>query len=395
MRQAGFKLVVVGGVGSIVLAACGGSSSSSSSSSQPISVGVVAPISGSLADAGTDIVNAAQLAASQANASGGVLGRQIQIVPEDDQCDAQVGVQAAQRLLTENITAIVGGYCSGSAIPESDILHRNGDLPFIGASPSNVTFTDRGYDNTYRMIGRDDWEGPATAAYMKSVLKATKVAIIDDNSDFSVGLAKAAGAAFTSNGGQVVFTDAISTGQNDYTAELAKVATFNPDVFYYTGLYPEFAIIAKDYAALSPTYKLLGGGSDIDPGVVKVAGNSLENPNISWVTSAFTKFDAGASAFTKAYEAKFGRTPGDVAVFEYDGMKALIAALKAAGSTSASAVNAALHKISFSGLTGTVSFDSKGDRSAYRYLGAQYKAGNFVAVANSAGSGSSWTWTAT
>jgi ABC-type branched-subunit amino acid transport system substrate-binding protein len=373
----------------LVVGACG---SSTSSSSGPIKIGVTAPITGSLADAGTDIVNAAELAASDINASGGLLGRQVQIIPEDDQCDSSVGVQAAQQLLTEGIIAIAGSYCSGAAIPESDVLHRNGDLPFIGAAPSNVTFTERGYDNVFRMIGRDDWEGPAVATYMYTSLNAHKIAIIDDNTDFSVGLAKAAAAEFKSLGGQVVFTDAITAGRSDYTAELTRVGTYSPDVMYFTGLYPEFGIIAKNYGAISPNFKLVGGGADIDPSIVAVAGSALATPNIQWVTSPFTKFLPNAAAFTAKYAAKFGRSPGDVAGYEYDAMTTLAKAIQSAGSTKASALNSALHSVNFEGLTGTIKFDSKGDRTAYRYVASRYENSKFVVIANAAGSGSTWTW---
>jgi ABC-type branched-subunit amino acid transport system substrate-binding protein len=119
-----------------------------------IKIGVPAPLSGDNASAGVDIVNAAKLAAKDINSKGGVLGKQIEIVAEDDQCDAQVGVQAAQKLVNEGVVAVAGGYCSGAAIPESGVLHST-NIPFVADASTNPKFTEQGYDNVFRTIGRE------------------------------------------------------------------------------------------------------------------------------------------------------------------------------------------------------------------------------------------------
>src|SRR5439155_21407999 len=105
--------------------------------------------------------------------------------------------QAAQNLLNQNIVAIIGGYCSGASIPESDVLHRNGDLPFITAASSNPKFTEQGYDNVFRMVPRDDQEAPADVGFMKEILKASKLAILQDNTTYANGVADSAKTAAT------------------------------------------------------------------------------------------------------------------------------------------------------------------------------------------------------
>src|ERR1700756_654008 len=98
--------------------------------SQTLKIGVPVPLSGSNANAGTDIVNGAKLAAARINAAGGVLGKQIELVPEDDACDAQTAVQAAQKLVDAGVVAVAGGYCSSAALPESTTFHRAG-IPYV------------------------------------------------------------------------------------------------------------------------------------------------------------------------------------------------------------------------------------------------------------------------
>jgi len=356
----------------MLLAACGGGTSGTGNSS-PILVGITGPFTGAYADPGIAIRNAGELAISDINAAGGIDGRKLQAVSEDDACDAQQGTQAAEKLLTEKIVAIVGGYCSGASIPESDILHRSGDLPFITAASSNPKFTEQGYDNVFRMVSRDDAEGPADVSFIQQFLKASKIAIMHDNTTYAKGLADSAKQAAQAAGMTVTYFDAITPGQKDYTAALVKVGTGNPDALFYTGYYPEFGLLAKEYVSLSPSYKLDGDSADVDPSVIKVAGNALTNPGITITTLPTTEFIHNA----KNDKAKYGGAPGDYSSYEYDGMMALAQALKSdGGKTDAKSLNAALHAVKISdGITGSIAFDGKGDRPAPEFL-AVHAVGN-------------------
>src|SRR5712691_6600938 len=365
-----FMAASMAACGALLIAACGGGNTAGPSS--PIVVGITGPFTGPYADPGTAIRNAGQLAVADINAAGGINGRKLQAVAEDDACDAQQGTQAAEKLLTEHIVAIVGGYCSGASIPESDILHRNGDLPFITAASSNPKFTDQGYDNVFRMVSRDDAEAPADVSFMKDFLHASKIAIMHDNTTYAKGVADSAKQAAQSSGMTVTYFDAITPGQKDYTAALVKVGSTHPDVLFYTGYYPEFGLLAKEYVQLSPKYKLNGDSADVDPSVIKVAGSALTNPNITINTLPTTEFIHNASndAFTAKYKQKYGAPPGDYSSYEYDGMQALAQALKDnGGNTDAKSLNTALHAVSLAqGTTGSVKFDSKGDRPTPLFL---------------------------
>src|SRR5438105_7071085 len=357
--------------GALLIAACG-SGGNNASNAGPINVGITGPFTGPYADPGIAIRNAGELAIADINAAGGVNGRKLQAFNADDACDAQQGVQAAQKLLTQKIIAIVGGYCSGASIPESDTLHRNGDLPFITAASSNPKFTEQGYDNVFRMVSRDDAEAPADVSFMKDWLKAKSIAILHDNTTYAKGVADSAKTAASAAGVNVTFFDAITPGQKDYSSTLVKVGTNNPDVLFYTGYYPEFGLLAKEYVQLSPKYKLNGDSADVDPSVIKVAGSALTNPNITINTLPTTEFihNASNAAFTAKYKQKYGAAPGDYSSYEYDGMMALAQALKDnGGKTDAKSLNSALHAVSLSqGTTGSVKFDSKGDRPAPLFL---------------------------
>src|SRR5712691_6646358 len=365
-----FMAASMAACGALLIAACGGGNTAGPSS--PIVVGITGPFTGPYADPGTAIRNAGQLAVADINAAGGINGRKLQAVAEDDACDAQQGTQAAEKLLTEHIVAIVGGYCSGASIPESDILHRNGDLPFITAASSNPKFTDQGYDNVFRMVSRDDAEAPADVSFMQQFLKATKIAIMHDNTTYAKGVADSAKQAAQAAGITVTYFDAITPGQKDYTAALVKVGSTHPDVLFYTGYYPEFGLLAKEYVSLAPPYKLNGDSATVDPSVIKVAGTALNYPGITFTTLPTTEFihNAQNDALSTEYQKRYGTVPGDYSSYEYDGMMALAQALKNnGGKTDAKSLNAALHAVKVaSGITGPIAFDLKGDRPAPLFL---------------------------
>lgn len=362
----------------LLAAACGSAVTGNSSNSGPIKVGVQGPFTGASADPGIAIKNAATLAAQNINSNGGINGRKIQLMPTDDACDAQQGVQAVEQLMTQGVVAFVGGYCSGSSIPESDIIHRTKDIPFITAASSNPKFTEQGYNDVYRMVARDDEEAPATMNFFHSYLHLNKIAILDDNTTYALGLANSAKQTAQSLGMTVTYFDALVPGQQDYSAFLTKVATTHPDLLYYTGYYPEFGVLAKEYASLSPSYKLDGDSACVDPSVLKVAGSALENAGISWTTLPTTEFihNAKNDTFTSKYKKDFGGVPGDYSSYEYDGMMALAQALKNdGGKTDPKDLNAALHKVKIQGITGTVHFNAQGDRPAPEFLAVK-AAGN-------------------
>lgn len=367
---------------SLTAAACGSSSSSGSGSSSggssgAILIGVPVPLSGDYASAGTDILHGAELAAKQINAAGGVNGRKIQIVSQDDACQAQTAAQAAQKLISQGIVAVAGGYCSTAALPELAAFHRAG-IPYVMDASTNPQLTEQGFAEAFRTIGRDDEQGPLAASFISGFLHAKRVAVGNDNSTYSKGLADATVSALQKDGVQVVFNDALTPGQSDYTSYLTKIGQSKPDVFYYSGYYPEFGLMLKQAKQLGLKFTMMGGDANNDPTLIKTAGSAAEGALID--TAPLAQFLSSAKGYVSDYQAQYGSGPGPYSSYEYDAVEVIAQAMKTANSTAAAQVDKALHAItSYTGITGDFHFDSHGDRVPANYIIITVKNGSFVA----------------
>jgi branched-chain amino acid transport system substrate-binding protein len=331
-----------------------------------IKIGVPVPLSGPYASAGVDILNAAKLAADKINASGGVLGKQIEILGEDDACDAQQGVQAAQKLVDAGVAVVAGGYCSGAALPELTALHRAG-IPYILDASTNPKLTSMGFDDVFRTIGRDDQQGPFAAAFVSGYLHAKKAAVINDNTVYSKGLAVNTVGPLQKDGVDVVYNDSVTPGQMDYSAVLSHVASLDPEVIDYTGYFAEAGLMAKEAASLHLKPHMMGGDATDDPTLIRTAGPAAEG----WVATCapLPQFLTGAKGFVTDFTKKYNAAPGPYSVYEYDAVDIAAKAIKDAGSTDPATLVATLHKVTdYPGLTGTITFNKAGDRTVASYI---------------------------
>ncbi len=342
-----------------------------------IKIGVPVPLSGGNAKMGDDIAKAATLAAEEWNAKGGVLGRKLEIMSFDDACDAQQSVTAAHKLIDAGVAAVAGGYCSSAAIPASAVYHDAG-VAFVADASSNPKLTDQGFGNVFRVIGRDDQQGPYAAGFMMKTLKAKRIAIIHDNTVYAKGLADATKAAVDGKPGvQLVFFDAVTPGEKDFSAVLTKVKSLNPGVTYYTGYYPEGGLIAKQFKDLGVSGKFMAGDANNDPTFVSEAGNASEGVFVT--STPLPQDQSTAKTFIDKYKKRFNQDPGPYSALEYDAVNVVIDAINRAKSTDRAAIVKAIAATkNYTGATGTINFDKKGDRTSVLYITYIIKGGKFV-----------------
>jgi branched-chain amino acid transport system substrate-binding protein len=368
---------------SFVVAACGGDDSSGDSSGS-FKVGVLAPMSGSVASDGEDMKNASEMAIASVNADGGIDGRKVELNVADDACEAQQGVQAAEKLAQDKVVAVVGGFCSDATLPAMEVFQRDDNLPFVVSVSSNPDVTENGFENIVRIIGRDDAEAPANVAYLNDVIKSEKVAIVHDNTEFAVSVADNMKKEIEDNGGpEIVYFDAVQPGSNDYRAMLDRVEREGADTLFYTGFYPEYGPIARQWKSTNKDYNLVGGTSTINATVAELAPEAAADDKFSIVIypTALLLQGPEAKQYRADYKKKFGNEPGPYGVFQYDAMKTLLAAIEEDPSdVSHEALNERLKGMQIEGVTGAIEFDEKGDRTAFPYLAVRSDGTDFVPV---------------
>lgn len=360
----------------LLVTACGsgGGTATGGGAAEVIKIGVPVPQSGDYASAGTDIVNAAKIAANEINDKGGVLGKTIEIVAEDDQCDSQIGAQAAKKLIDDGVVAVAGGYCSSASIPEAGVFAQD-HVAFVLDASTNPQLTEENPGTVFRVIGCDDQQGPFAAKFMSEVLKVKNLAIIHDNTTYAKGLAEATRDAARQAGLNVVYFDAINPQEKDFTSTLTAVKSKNPDVVYFTGYFAQGGLLVKQMHDLGMDAQFMGGDANQDPTFIDTAGSAAEGAIIT--TAPLPKFLTGATGFVNAYREAYGRDPGPYSVYEYDCVMAVAKAIEAANSTDPSAIVEAMKNLDFEGITGRIKFDAKGDREGMLYITAIVKGGDF------------------
>jgi ABC-type branched-subunit amino acid transport system substrate-binding protein len=349
-------------------------------------------MTGSVAADGEDMVRAATMVVDDVNAQGGIQGRPIELVVEDDACEAQQGVAAAEKLAASDIVAVVGGFCSSAALPASEVFNRSGGIPFLAAVSSNPKLTDAGFPGVTRYIGRDDQEAPVTAAYIGDLLGSTKLAIMNDNTEFSRSTSEELRKQVEARGDvEIVYFDAIQPGEKDYRAALERVKNSGADTLIFTGFYPEFGTIASQWKRLDMPYRLLGGSSTIDATVLEIAGDAATDDRFGIVTypTAALLTSEEAEAYRTEYRERFGDDPGSFGVFQADAMTGLVKVLQEDSSDlSPEALAPRLRALTFEGITGAISFDDRGDRQAFPFLVVRSDGeGEYTPVASFAPSG--------
>lgn len=353
-----------------------GDTGAAAPSGDPILIGVTGPTSGQYASSGEDIGNAAKLAADDINAKGGVLGRPLQIVVQDDACQAQTAAQAASKLISQGVVAVAGGYCSSASAPELQAFHE-AQIPFVMAASTNPDLTEQGFPEAFRTIFRDDVQGPFAAKFMHDYLKASKVAVVHDNTTYAAGLADATVKALKDLGVDVVFYDALTPGQSDYTSILTKASQAGPQVFYYTGYFAEFGLLLKQAKQLGLDMQMMGGDATNDPTVIQTAGSAADGVLID--TAPLAQFISTAAGYVEEYKAKYGTDPGPYGTYTYDGVGVIAKAIEKANSVEPADITKAIADLGdYEGITGTFHFNKIGDREPVEYIVITIKDGKFA-----------------
>lgn len=341
----------------------------------PIKLGMLAPFSGSESAFGDYMKNGAQLAIDEINADGGIDGRELELVVEDDACDATTAVAGANKLVTEGVVASVGGYCSGATLPTLPIFDEAGVPMVIPAANSNELVKQK-LPGVFLINGTGTQQAEAAVTYAQKT-GAKSVAAINDATAYAKDLADSFEAQAKEAGLTVDFNAVVTPGENDYAAVATQLADAKPDLVYWTGYYQEGGLIARQSkdAGFEGTF-LVGDGS-VDAKFAEIAGKGYTEHVLGTFTQTPDMLE-GADKWIADYKKLAGADPGPYSTQAYDAVNVVAEAMKEAKGTDFDKVVKALEGLKdFETLGGPLTFMPDHTRSG----------GGFVIVSIDPGSG--------
>lgn len=322
-----------------------------------ILIGEYGSLSGGTATFGQSTHHGILIAANEANEKGGLFGKRIRIVTEDDQSRPEEAKTVVLKLIKQHkVVAVLGEVASSRSLAAAPECQKN-KIPMLSPASTNPKVTEIG-DYIFRACFVDTFQGEAMARFARNSLGLSRMVILRDiKNDYSVGLADFFEKTFRSLGGEIVDTQSYSEGDIEFRAQLTSVKGKNPDGIFVPGYYTEVGLIARQTRELGLIIPLLGGDGWDSPKTLEIGGTAVEG---SYFSTHFSPDDPSPMVqdFIRKYRAQHGAVPDAMAVLGYDAANILLDAIRRAGTTESAKIRDALAATKdFQGVSGTISMD--------------------------------------
>ena len=351
-----------------------------------VKIGHVGPTSGSIAHLGKDNENGARLAIKDLNAKGVTIGGKkvkFELLAEDDAGDPKQGTAAAQKLVDSKVNGVVGHLNSGTSIPASRIYSDAG-IPQISPSATNPKFTRQGYKTTFRVVADDVHLGGTLGRYAVKELKGKSIAVIDDRTPYGQGVAEEFEKGVKAAGGTTVGREFTNDKATDFTAILTNLKAKKPDVIFFGGMDNVAGPMLRQMKSLGIDAKFVGGDGICSSELPKLAAGSMGDGQVVCAEAGGVEGEAkkGLEAFNGRFKTEFKADVQVYAPYVYDAVMVMADAMVKAGSADPAKYLPVLAKTTgYKGVTGTISFDEKGDIKNGALTLYTYKAGKRDALA--------------
>lgn len=343
-----------------------------------IKLGVPGAHSGDLASYGLPTVHAAKLVVDDINAKGGILGKNVEILQEDDQCKPEVAANVGNKLVSDGADIVLGHICSGATKAALNI-YKDANIVTMSPSATNVALTKSGdYPNFFRTISPDDAQASLQVDFALNTLKVKKIAVIHDKGDYGKGLAEFAKGYFEKAGAEVVLFEGITPGAVDYSAVVQKIKRNKADAVVFGGYHPEAAKIVSQMKKKKMDTIFISDDGVRDETFIKVAGEYAEGVYATGPIDTST--NPMAIAAVEQHKKVYGDEPGAFFLNAYAAAVCLLNAVEKAGSTDYDAVTKALTTEWVETPLGKISFDKKGDALGIGFAMYQVQNGVYVEV---------------
>lgn len=328
-----------------------------------ITLGVYASLTGTTATFGQSMNRGVQLALEELNQKGGLLGKKVQTIVEDNQSRPEEAKTSVLKLIKQDqVIALIGEVASSrtlAAAPEA----QKYKIPMISPASTNPKVTEVG-DYIFRACFVDDFQGSAMARFAYEDLGLRRMAILYDiKNDYSVGLMEVFKDSFKKLGGEIVENISYSEGDIEFRAQLTAIKSKNPDGIYIPGYYTEVGLIARQARDLGISVPLMGSDGWDSSKTVEIGGKAIEG---GYYSNHYSAEDPAETVqnFIKKYQGKYGEIPDAMAVLGYDASNMMFEAIRRAGSTDGKAIRDALAGIKdFQGVSGNITMDAKRNAS--------------------------------
>ena len=323
-----------------------------------IKLGEFASMTGKEAVFGQNVNKGTRLAIEESNAAGGVLGRTLELITEDDQSKPGESATVVKKLISrDKVVVILGEITSGRTLEAAPIAQA-AKIPLISPGATNVEVTAKG-NYIFRVCFIDDFQGTVMAKFARDTLQLKRVAILSSvSSAQSVGLAKYFRERFTSASTVIAAEQKYSEGEKDFRAQLTAIKAAGADGIFVPGYYAEAALICKQARDLGLTLPLLGVDGWESPDLLAIAGAAAEGCYLSTHFSPESKAPV-VVAFNERYQKRWGISANALSVLGYDATMLAIDAIRRAGSTDGAKIRDALAATQdYPAVTGAITFDA-------------------------------------
>jgi branched-chain amino acid transport system substrate-binding protein len=339
----------------LAVTACG--NTQPGASSNEILIGEFGSLTGTTATFGISTKNGIDMAIDEVNKAGGLLGKTVRVIVEDDQGKPEEAQTVVTKLITrDQVIAVLGEVASSRTMAAAPVAQQN-RIPMISPSSTNPRVTEIG-DYIFRVCFIDPFQGLVMAKFATNTLKLKNVAILRDiKNDYSVGLADVFIDNFQKMGGTVVADESYSEGDTDFSAQLTSIRARNPQAIFLPGYYTEVGLVARQAKKLGLNVPLLGGDGWDSPKLIEIGGPDL---NGSYFSNHYSVDDPSPAIqkFVSDYKARYGAVPDALAGLGYDSALVLFDAIRRANSTEGPKVRDAIAATKgFSGMTGQITID--------------------------------------
>jgi branched-chain amino acid transport system substrate-binding protein len=316
-------------------------------------VGIMVPTTGSEATYGKDMENAVKLAVDEINAAGGLLGKKVVTITGDDGCDPQMATAAASMLVSSDVVAVIGGYCSGATLPTMKI-YADAKVPMVMPAANSTRIAEENEGWAFQ-VNSPGYHQAEKAAIWFEHLGHTKLALVNQGDGFSEDLAQLTRDNWIARGNEVASYDVTNKGEQDYSALVTKIRSSGAEVVYWTAYHADGALLIRQLRQGGFTGDIVVGDGSSSDELLEIAGQAGDG--VYCTSPPIVDFLPAAQSFITNYTANFNQAPGPYSGLSYDSMNLLADAITKAGSVDPDAIrNILLATKDFPTLSGNITF---------------------------------------